>query len=109
MRIVIGTGNAVTCVFSASAKTLTFSGAYNFDINLSGLTVYNATRSAYMWGDPSIPAVTGTGPVFTRVAGLLVQTITLSAVSASAADGDSLVVMTDCPDDVAIYNATVTT
>lgn len=111
MKILIGTGNAVTCTFSASAKTLAFAGAYNFDITPQSLQVYNTTRSAFMYGGDTsaTTGVTITGGVTTYTAGLPIQTFTLSAVPGSSADGDTLVIFCECPDSIAIYNATVTT
>ena len=41
--------------------------------------------------------------------GLPVQQIQLSSAPSGAASGDTLVIITECPDDVAIYNATVAT
>lgn len=104
MKIQLGVGNSVTAVFGAAAKTLTFSGAYNFDIDPSSLSVYNVTRSAYMIGGTS----KNTGTVATTlVAGLLVQTVILSAVPASSADADSLVIYFECPSETALYNSSV--
>lgn len=106
MKIKLGLGNAVTCAFNASAKTLTFTGAYNFSINETSIAVWNTTRSAWMLGEASL--ATGTTAV-TLSAGLPVYTITLSDVPASSANSDTLVITMDCPDDVALYNATVAT
>ena len=117
MIIKIGLGNSVTTTLDVTAKTLTFTGAYNFDLNEGGLSVWNTTRSAFMIVGQ---IVTGSGtildpyvypPVRTEsyVGGLIVQTLTLSSIPAGAANGDVLVITCDCPDDVAIYNATVAT
>lgn len=113
MRIQIGVGNAVTTVTSVSAKTITFSGAYNFDISTDQLSIYNVTRSAYVfWQDPQGTAnrVTTDGAVATTVAGAITQTITfVGDFPASAADGDVLLIYLECPDVIATYNAIVTT
>lgn len=102
MRIKIGTGNDITVTFAAAAKTLAFAGAYNFDIEPENLIVWNTTRSAFMIGNTS--TVTGTVAT-TWSGGLPIQTVTLSAVPASSADGDTLVILVECPDSVALYNA----
>ena len=113
MRIKIGLGNAVTVAFDVTAKTLTFTGAYNFDLYETGISVWNTTRSAFMivgqlpgTGDPIVyPPI----KTITYVGGLPVQTLTLSSIPAGAANGDTLVITCECPDDVALYNATVAT
>ena len=116
MRIKIGLGNSVTVAFDVTAKTLTFTGAYNFDLNEDGLLVWNTTRSAWMIVGQLPPTGSGTEedpyvypPVRTEtyVGGLIVQTLTVSTIPAGAANGDTLVITCDCPNDVAIYNATV--
>ena len=116
MRIKIGSGNSVTVAFDVTAKTLTFTGAYNFDLNEKGLSVWNTTRSAWMIVGQLPPTGSGTildpyvyPPVRTTtyVGGLIVQTLTLSTIPASSANTDVLVITCDCPDDVAIYNATI--
>ena len=104
MKILVGTGNSITATFSVSAKTLTFAGAYNFDIVPENITVWNTTRSAFMLGETGTATCT---VAYTNVAGLPVQTVTLSALPASSADGDSLVIFLEIPNDVAIYNAIV--
>lgn len=118
MTIKIGLGNSVTVAFDVTAKTLTFTGAYNFDLNEGGLSVWNTTRSAFMIVGQLPPTGAGTEedpyvypPVRTEsyVGGLIVQTLTLSSIPVAAANGDTLVITCDCPDDVAIYNATVAT
>lgn len=105
MRIVIGTGNDITVAFTASAKTLAFSGAYMIDIQPANLQIYNSTRSAFMWGGGS--AATMSGGVTTYTAGLPVQTFTLSAIPASAANGDTLVILLEVPDSIATFLATM--
>lgn len=113
MRIKIGLGNSVTVAFDPTTKTLAFTGAYNFDLYETGISVWNTTRSAFMIvgqlppvGDPPVyPPI----KTITYVGGLPVQTLTLSSIPASAASGDALVITCECPDDVAIYNATVAT
>lgn len=107
MKIKIGTGNAVSCAFNPTAKTLIFSGAYNFDIEPSNINVWDSTLSTWLLGGPT-STVSASAEDVTFSGGLPVQTIRLSAVAASAASGDTLVITTECPDDVALYNATVT-
>lgn len=109
MKILIGTGNAVTTTLNTTAKTLTFAGAYNFDIIPDGsFQVYSTTGGKYLYDAPTMPDVTATASN-SFVAGLNVQVVTFSAVPAGISNGDTLVIYCDCPNDVALYNATVTT
>ena len=105
MRILIGTGNAVSAAFNPTAKTLTFTGAYNFDIEPATLDVWDSTLSAWVVGGTSTTSASA-API-TYSGGLPVQTIQLSAVPASAASGDTLVITCDCPDNVALYNSNI--
>lgn len=108
MKIKIGEGNAVTCAFNTTNKTLTFSGAYNFDIEAGNTTVWDSTISEWILGGPTgLVAASANDIAFSG--GLPVQQIQLSAAPSGAASGDTLVIITECPDDVAIYNATVAT
>jgi hypothetical protein len=107
MKIIIGTGNAVSCSFNPTAKTLTFSGAYNFDVEPDNTTVWNTTRSAWMLNGPT-GLVSASANAITFTGGLPIQQLQLSEVPAGAASGDTLVIVTECSDDIAIYNATVT-
>lgn len=104
MRIKIGEGNAVSAAFNTTAKTLTFTGAYNFDIEPATLDVWDSSVSAWVVGGTSTTAASANAITFSG--GLPVQTIQLSAVPAGAASGDTLVITCDCPDSVAIYNKT---
>ena len=106
MRIKIGLGNSVTVAFNVTAKTLAFTGAYNFDLYETGISVWNTTRSAWMIVG-QIPGTETPIKTIVNVAGLPVQTLTLSSIPAAAANADVLVITCECPDDVAIYNATV--
>lgn len=109
MKILIGTGNSVSTVLDVTAKTLTFNGAYNFDIIPSGsFQVYSTTASKYLYDAFSLPNITATASN-SFVAGLNVQVVTFSAIPSGIADGDTLVIYVDCPNDVDLYNATVTT
>ena len=108
MKIQIGTGNSVSCAFNPTAKTLTFTGAYNFDIEPSGTSVWDSTVSEWILGGPT-GLTSASANSITFSGGLPVQQIQLSAAPSGAASGDTLVIITECPDDVAIYNATVAT
>ena len=109
MKILIGTGNAVSTTLDTTAKTLTFAGAYNFDIIPSGsFQVYSTTASKYLYDAFSLPSITATASN-SFVAGLNIQVVTFSAIPAGIANGDTLVIYVDAPNDVALYNATVTT
>lgn len=108
MKIKIGEGNAVTCVFNPTAKTLTFSGAYNFDIEAGNTTVWDTTISQWILNGPTgLVSASANDIAFTG--GLPVQQLQLSDAPSGAASGDTLVIITECPDDVAIYNATIAT
>ena len=104
MRILIGTGNSVSAAFNPTAKTLTFTGAYNFDINPSTLDVWDSTISQWIVGGTSTASASANTVTFSG--GLPVQQIQLSAAPSGAASGDTLVITCDCPDSVAIYNKT---
>lgn len=106
MKIQIGLGNAVSCAFNPTAKTLTFTGAYNFDVEPGNLSVWDSTISQWILGGPTGLVAASANPI-TFTGGLPVQQIQLSAAPSGAASGDTLVILTECPDDVAIYNATV--
>jgi hypothetical protein len=109
MKILIGTGNAVTTTLDVTEKTLTFAGAYNFDIVPEGsFQVYSTTASKYLYDAFSLPSITATASN-SFSAGLNVQVVTFSEIPSGIADGDTLIITVDCPPDVAIYNATVTT
>jgi hypothetical protein len=109
MKILIGIGNAVTTTLDTTAKTLTFAGAYNFDIIPEGsFQVYSTTAGKYLYDAFSLPSITATASnSFT--AGLNVQVVTFSAIPSGIENSDTLVIYCDCPNDVALYNATVTT
>lgn len=108
MKIKIGLGNAVSCAFNPTAGTLTFTGAYNFDIEPTGISVWDTTISEWILGGPTGTAAASANPI-TFSGGLPVQQLQLlSAAPSAAASGDTLVILTECPDDVALYNATVT-
>lgn len=106
MRIKIGTGNSVSAAFNPTAKTLTFTGAYNFDINPSTMDVWDSTISEWILGGTTGTVAASAAPV-TFSGGLPVQTIQLSAAPSGAASGDTLVITCDCPDTVALYNASL--
>lgn len=109
MKILIGTGNAVTTTLNVTAKTLTFNGAYNFDIIPSGsFQVYSTTGGKYLYDAKTMPDVTAIASN-SYVGGLNVQVVTFSAIPSGIADGDTLVIYCDCPDPIANYNAVVTT
>lgn len=108
MKIKIGEGNAVSCTFNPTAKTLTFTGAYNFDIEPENTSVWDSTISQWILNGPTGLVAASANPI-TFTGGLPVQQIQLSAAPTGAASGDTLVIITECPDDVAIYNATVAT
>jgi hypothetical protein len=108
MKILIGTGNAVSTTLDVTAKTLTFAGAYNFDIVPEGsFQVYSTTASKYLYDAFSLPSITATASN-SFVAGLNVQVVTFSAIPSGIADGDTLVIYLDAPDNVATYNAIIT-
>ena len=104
MRIRIGQGNAVSAAFNPTAKTLTFTGAFNFDIEPATMDVWDSSVSAWVLGGTSTTSASANAITFSG--DLPVQTIQLSAVPAGAASGDTLVITCDCPDSVAIYNKT---
>ena len=105
MRIRIGQGNAVSAAFNPTARTLTFTGAFNFDIEPASMKVWDSTISQWVLGGPNSTVSASAAPV-TFSGGLPVQTIQLSAAPSGAASGDTLVITCDCPDSVAIYNKT---
>lgn len=105
MRIRIGQGNAVSAAFNPTARTLTFTGAFNFDIEPATMDVWDSTISQWVLGGTSTTSASAAPITFSG--GLPVQTIQLSAAPSGAASGDTLVITCDCPDSVAIYNATV--
>lgn len=105
MRIKIGEGNAVSAAFDPTAKTLTFTGAYNFDIEPATLNVWDSSVSAWVVGGTSTTSASANAITFSG--GLPVQTIQLSAAPSGAASGDTLVITCDCPDAVALYNASL--
>lgn len=109
MKIILGTGNSVTTAFNVTDKLLTFTGAYNFDIKAEETAIWNTTRSAWMWNGSvsGAAASAASSEAITYSAGLPVQYLRLSALPASSASGDTLVVVTECPDDIALYNAFV--
>jgi len=109
MKIILGTGNAVTTTFDVTNKLLTFTGAYNFDIIPDDTTIWNTTRSAWMWNTSvtGAAASAASAEVITYSGGLPVQYIRLNALPASSASGDTLVITTECPADIALYNASV--
>lgn len=103
MIIQAGYGNQIVCTFVAGSKTLAIAGLYNTDFDLSSIkSIYNTTRSAYMYGGGSTASATF-ATVYTT--GVPVSTITLSAVPASSADGDTLIVLLNVPDSVALYQS----
>lgn len=104
MKILIGTGNSVTTTFNPTEKTVTFSGAYNFDISPENTSIWDSTTSSWVLGGGTTVSASAEEVTFT--AGLPVQTLRLSAAPSGAASGDTLVIITDCPDSVALYNAT---
>ena len=105
MRIKIGEGNAVSAAFDPTEKTLTFTGAYNFDINPATMDVWDVTTSEWiLGGDTTVSA--SAAPV-TFDGGLPVQVIQLTDAPSGAASGDTLVITCDCPDTVALYNASI--
>lgn len=106
MRIKIGVGNAVTVAYDKVAKTLVFTGAYNFDIDPSGVEVYDTTISAWILGNGATVTQAVTATI--SIPNTTIQTLTLSEVLSASANTDTLVIYCECPDDVAIYNATVT-
>jgi len=109
MKILIGTGNAVSTTLDTTAKTLTFAGAYNFDIIPSGsFQVYSTTGGKYLYDASTMPDVTATASN-SFVAGLNVQVVTFSAIPSGIANNDTLVCYVDCPPDIAEINSIVTT
>ena len=104
MRIRIGQGNAVSAAFNPTARTLTFTGAFNFDIEPATMDVWDNTISQWVLGGTSTTSASANAITFSG--GLPVQTIQLDKVPAGAASGDTLVITCDCPDSVAIYNKT---
>ena len=107
MRIKIGVGNSVTVAYDKVAKTLVFTGAYNWDIDPSGIEVYDTTISAWLLGNGA--TVTSAVTATASFANTTIQTLTLSEILSASANTDTLVIYCECPDDVAIYNATVAT
>ena len=106
MRIKIGEGNAVSAAFDPTAKTLTFTGAYNFDIEPATLKVWDSTISEWILGGPTGTVSASAAPV-TFSGGLPVQVIQLTAAPSAAASGDTLVITCECPETVALYNASI--
>lgn len=105
MKIKLGLGNLVTYTFNPTAKTLSVTGAYNFDIEPQNLEVYDGTLSAYIYGGNSTTTAT---VARTFVASSLpLQVVTFDKVPAGAASGDTLAVYCEVADDVAIFNALV--
>jgi len=106
MRIKIGVGNAVTAAYDKANRTVTFTGAYNWDIDPSGVEVYDTTISAWLIGNGATVTKAVTATI--SIPNTTIQTLTLSEVVSTSANTDTLVIYCECPDDVAIYNATVT-
>lgn len=104
MRIKIGEGNAVSAAFDPTAKTLTFTGAYNFSIDPSSLNVWDSTLNKWVVGGSNNTVSASAAPI-TFSGGLPVQVIQLSAAPSGAASGDTLVITCECPETVALYNA----
>lgn len=105
MKILIGTGNSVTTTLNTTAKTLTFNGAYNFDIIPSGsFQVYSTTGAKYLYDAKTMPDVTAE-VTNSFVSGLNVQVVTFSSIPSGIANSDTLIIYVDCPDNVAMYNA----
>jgi hypothetical protein len=109
MKIILGTKNTVTTAFDVANKLLTFTGAFNFDIVPEETTIWNTTRSAWMWNTSVTGAVAtaASAEPITYTGGLPVQYIRLNALPASSASGDTLVITTECPAGIALYNASV--
>ena len=106
MRIKIGVGNAVTAAYDKANRTVTFTGAYNWDIDPSGVEVYDTTISAWLIGNGATVTKAVTATI--SIPNTTIQTLTLSEVVSTSANTYTLVIYCECPDDVAIYNATVT-
>lgn len=104
MKIKLGLGNLMTWTYDKAAKTITISGAYNWDIDPSSVEVYNNTIGAWMVGNG---AATCTNTLTTTSTAHPLQTLTLSSVPSSSANGDTLSIYCECADDVAIFNALV--
>ena len=109
ITIKLGYGNALAAAFDASAKTVTITVLYNCDITIGSIkSIYNTTRSAYMYGGNETPPTTGTpsGVVTSSIStGVPIFTLTLNSLPASSANGDSLIILLDMPDDIALFNA----
>jgi len=119
MRIKIGVGNAVTAAYDKANRTVTFTGAYNWDIDPSGVEIYDTTINAWLIGNGAVGSITvdlitTTNPVTATLTvantstAQPLQTLLLSGTVAASASGDTLIIYCECPDDVAIYNSTVT-
>jgi hypothetical protein len=104
MKIKLGLGNLIIWAYDKTAKTITITGAYNWDIDPTSVEVYNNTIGAWM---VSNGAATCTSAITTTSTAHPLQTLTLSSVPASSANGDTLSIYCECPDDVAILNALV--
>ena len=109
MKIKIGLGNLITAAYDKVAKTVTFTGAYNWDINPTSVEIYDNTISAWILGNGATvtKAVTATVAITTTSTAHPLQTLTLSEIFSASANGDTLSIYCECPDDVAIYNSLV--
>ena len=108
MRIKIGLGNSVTAAYDKTAKTITFTGAYNWDIDPTSVEIYDVTTGVWILGNGATvtTAVTATAAFSNTTGAQPLQVITLSEIFSGSANGDTLAIYCECPDDVAIYNAT---
>jgi len=109
MRIKIGLGNSVTTTYDKVAKTVTFTGAYNWDIDPTSVEIYDTTISAWILGNGATvnTAVTATIAFSNTATVHPLQVLTLSEIFSASANGDTLAIYCECPNDVALYNATV--
>lgn len=93
-----GAHNLYTAVFSVSAKTLTISNVTGFDLTDSSLSyVYSVTASKQIPSERVTCALS-------RVAGKPVWTFTFFDLPTGLADGDTLVIYLNVPDNAAIYS-----
>lgn len=107
MKIRLGSGNNLTVAVSLSTKTFTIFGAFNFDVDPNSITIFDNTIGKWVLGGPDNLATATALPVtYSTEDGYPVFGIQLDVLPEGFDSSDALVICLECPDDVAIYNAT---
>lgn len=101
MRIVAGGKfNLLSWVLDTTAKTLVISNAVGFDIEAASIqSIWSTTASVAQPVGKNVVS-----NVLTYVAGLPVWTLTFTTMGAGIANGDTLIILLDVPDNEALYS-----